>query len=82
MLPVELQTGSFSPIFLLGKCYDCDHVLTTERCNHSRTCKAGEVNKKKYSLEMYFLKRTIILFFSFFFKSNDPQHVPDTFILV
>eukprot|EP00105_Crassostrea_gigas_P042470 XP_019926618.1 PREDICTED: uncharacterized protein LOC105337323 isoform X2 [Crassostrea gigas] len=31
---------------LCGKCtecYDCDHVLTTERCNHSRICKAGEV---------------------------------------
>eukprot|EP00105_Crassostrea_gigas_P042471 XP_019926619.1 PREDICTED: uncharacterized protein LOC109619873 [Crassostrea gigas] len=26
-----------------SKCYDCDHVLTTERCNHSRICKAGEV---------------------------------------
>nr|XP_022289194.1 uncharacterized protein LOC111101146 [Crassostrea virginica] len=31
---------------LCGKCtecYDCDHVLTTERCNHSRICQAGEV---------------------------------------
>ncbi|XP_034332963.2 uncharacterized protein [Magallana gigas] len=26
-----------------SKCYDCDHVLTTERCNHSRICKPGEV---------------------------------------
>ncbi|XP_048771399.2 uncharacterized protein LOC125677400 [Ostrea edulis] len=25
------------------ECYDCDHVMTTERCNHSRICKAGEV---------------------------------------
>lgn len=27
-----------------AECYDCDHVLTTETCNHSRICQAGEVN--------------------------------------
>jgi hypothetical protein len=29
-----------------AECFDCDHVMSTERCNHSRICRAGEVGCK------------------------------------